>query len=290
MLAFRLSRRVIGLLVLSILGALAGALYFFSPRVIGYLKEVRRPTGQAIAVELPGGATMDMVWIGRGSFLMGSPADEPGRDQNEGPQHRVTISRGFYLGKYEITQAQWTSVMHARPWAGKSHVEDNPHHPAVYISWEDVREFTRRLNRMAGAEVYRLPTAAEWEYACRAGTATPWSFGEDDNALKKYAWYADNTWEVGERYGHAVGAKLPNPWGLHDMHGNVWEWVQDWYSNEPYSNVPEVDPKGPAKGFLRVGRGAAFGNYGHVLRSANRSGGDPTSRNAGTGARLVRQE
>ena len=290
MLAFRLSRRVIGLLVLVILGALAGALYFFAPKITGYIQEVRRPTGQAIAVELPGGATMDMVWIGRGSFLMGSPADEPGRDQNEGPQHRVTISRGFYIGKYEITQAQWVSVMDSRPWAGKSHVEKNPHHPAVYISWEDVQEFTRRLNRMAGAAVYRLPTAAEWEYACRAGTATPWSFGEDDSALQKYAWYADNTWEVGERYGHAVGTKLPNPWGLHDMHGNVWEWVQDWYSNEPYSNSPEVDPKGPAKGFLRVGRGGAFGNYGHVLRSANRSGGDPTSRNAGTGARLVRQQ
>ena len=290
MLAFRLSRRVIGLLVLAILGALAGALYFFAPGITEYIQEVRRPTGQAIAVELPGGATMDMVWIGRGSFLMGSPADEPGRDQNEGPQHRVTISRGFYIGKYEITQAQWTSVMHAQPWASKSHVEENPHHPAVYISWEDVQEFTRRLNRMAGAEVYRLPTAAEWEYACRAGTATPWSFGEDDSALQKYAWYADNTWEVDERYGHAVGTKLPNSWGLHDMHGNVWEWVQDWYSNETYSNSPEVDPKGPAEGFLRVGRGGAFGNYGHVLRSANRSGGDPTSRNAGTGARLVRQE
>ena len=289
MLAFRLSRRVIGLLVLAILGALAGALYFFAPGITGYIQEVRRPTGQAIAVELPGGATMDMVWIGRGSFLMGSPADEPGRDQNEGPQHRVTISRGFYIGKYEITQAQWVSVMDSRPWVGKSHVEENPHHPAVYISWEDVQEFTRRLNRMAGAEVYRLPTAAEWEYACRAGTATPWSFGEDDSALQKYAWYADNTWEVDERYGHAVGTKLPNPWGLHDMHGNVWEWVQDWYSNETYSNSPKVDPKGPAEGFLRVGRGGAFGNYGHVLRSANRSGGDPTSRNAGTGARLVRQ-
>ena len=136
MLAFLLSRRVIGLLVLSILGALVGALYFFAPGIIGYIQEVRRPTGQAIAVELPGGATMDMVWIGRGSFLMGSPADEPGRDQNEGPQHRVTISRGFYLGKYEITQVQWTSVMHARPWTRKSHVEENPHHPAVYISWE----------------------------------------------------------------------------------------------------------------------------------------------------------
>ena len=290
MLAFRLSRRVIGLLVLAILGALVGVLYFFAPGITGYIQEVRRPTGQAIAVELPGGVTMDMVWVGRGSFLMGSPAAEPGRDQNEGPQHRVTISQGFYIGKYEITQAQWTSVMHAQPWAGKSHVEEDSHHPAVYISWEDVQEFTRRLNRMAGAEVYRLPTAAEWEYACRAGTATPWSFGEDDSALQKYAWYADNTWEEGERYGHAVGTKLPNPWGLHDMHGNVWEWVQDWYSNETYSSSPEVDPKGPVKGFLRVGRGGAFGNYGHVLRSANRSGGDPTSRNAGTGARLVRQE
>ena len=277
------------LILVLLLVALAGAVYF-GPEMLAYYKELRRPTGRVIAVELPGGARMDMVWIGRGSFPMGSPADEPGRDQNEGPQHQVTIRRGFYMGKYEITQAQWVSVMGTRPWAGKSNVTEHPEHPATHISWDDVQVFIRRLDEWAGARGYRLPTMAEWEYACRAGTETPWSFGEDESELKKYAWYSENAWEVGERYAHAVGTKLSNPWGLYDMHGNVWEWVQDWYSNKPYRNPQKVDPKGPEKGFLRVGRGGAFGNYSHVLRSANRSGGDPTSRNAGTGARLVFQE
>ena len=276
------------ILYLSIAAALAAAAYF-APAMIAYYKEMQRPTGQLITVELPGGAPLDMVWIKRGNFAMGSPTDEPERDQNEGPQHQVTISRGFYLGKYEITQAQWESVMATRPWAGKSNVEENPDHPAVYISWKDVQTFIARLNRATGAPTYRLPTAAEWEYACRAGTTTPWSFGADKNATKKYAWYSDNAWALGEPYAHAVGTKLPNPWGLHDMHGNVWEWVQNWYSNKPYAEPPAQDPQGPTQGSLRVGRGGAFGNYAHVLRSANRSGGDPTSRNAGTGTRLLRQ-
>ena len=134
-----------------------------------------------------------------------------------------------------------------------------------------------------------MPTSAEWEYACRAGTTTPWSFGGDESRLREFAWYHENAWEVDERYGHPVGAKRPNPWGLHDMHGNVWEWVQDWYTNKPHGKEPRVDPTGPSEGFLRIGRGGAFGNYVQVLRSANRSGGDSTSRNAGTGVRLVRQ-
>ena len=177
---------------------------------------------------LPGDAEIEMVWIPSGTFMMGTRQEEidrlnaeetdfPGWNSNEGPQHEVSITRGFYLGKYEITQAQWESVMGTRPWSGRSYFRENANHPAVYISWNDMRDFVVELNEAEGSEVYRLPTEAEWEYACRAGTTTPWSFGDDESQHGDYAWYYDNAWNAGERgekYAHAVGTKLPNPWGF----------------------------------------------------------------------------
>ena len=133
--------------------------------------------GGELVVSLPGGAEMEFVWISPGTFQMGSPNSEAGRNSNEGPVHEVEISQGFYLGKYEITQGQWESVMGETPWSGQSYVQSNSSHPAVYISWEDMRRFAAKLNSEAGEAVYRLPTEAEWEYACRAGTQTQWSFG-----------------------------------------------------------------------------------------------------------------
>ena len=215
--------------------------------------------GGELVVSLPGGAEMEFVWIGPGTFQMGSPNSESGRDNDE-KAHEVEISQGFYLGKYEITQGQWESVMGETPWSGESYVQSNSSHPAVYISWEDVRRFAAKLNSEAGEAVYRLPTEAEWEYACRAGTQTRWSFGDDEFALGSYAWYADNAWNAGEQYAHAVGTKLPNPWGLYDMHGNVWEWVNDWYGESYYNSSPRVDPPGPTSGSYRVFRGGHFGN------------------------------
>ena len=194
-----------------------------------------------ITVELPGGATMEMVWIPPGTFLMGSPEDEPGNQPNEGPQHEVTISQGFYLGKHELTQGQWASVMDTQPWIGHSVIREGSNFPAEWISWEDAQAFIHRLNVTAGDSLYRMPTEAEWEYACRAGTTTAWSFGDDESVMGTYAWFKGNTSDMGEWYTREVGQKLPNPWGLCDMHGNVLEWTQDWAMRE-YTTGSQVDP------------------------------------------------
>ena len=242
------------------------------------------------AFSLPGGGGMAFVWIEPGVFQMGSPESEPGRFSREGPLHEVEISRGFWLGKYEVTQWQWESVMGATPWSGESYVQEHPAHPAVYISWHDVQEFIEKLNSASVFSVYRLPTEAEWEYVCRAGTQTRWSFGDAESQLTHYAWYADNAWDVGEGYAHAGGLKRPNPWGLYNMHGNVWEWVQDRYDSDSdyYNSSPRVDPPGPDTGSNRVLRGGSFYNYAQFVRSAARYDASPDSRDGDIGVRLVR--
>ncbi len=185
-------------------------------------------------VVLPGGVKMEMIWIEPGMFVMGLTEEQKQMLKSQGewsnsmdcelPAHRVTISRGFWLGKYEITWGQWESVMGAWPWPDEDHPSENLNYPAVYISWNDVQHFVSKLNDEEEKEVYRLPTEAEWEYACRAGTITQWFFGKDKSQLKDYAWYCANTSDIEEEYAHEVGRKLPNPWGLYDMYGNVWEW------------------------------------------------------------------
>jgi enediyne biosynthesis protein E4 len=242
-------------------------------------------TPRAITETFPGGATAEFIQIDPGTFLMGSPLSESARDEDEGPLHQVTITRGFYLGKHEITQAQWTGVMGTRPWSGKESVVEDPDHPAVWTTWNDVQEFIEKLNHEAGWVKYRLPTEAEWEYACRAGTTTPWSFGSDEGLLKDYAWYRDSRGD--ESYAHRVGTKLPNPWGLHDMHGNVYEWVNDWKGT--YPSDPQVDPTGPPSGLGRVARDGGHGSAARYVRSANRmqdSSQSPAS--SGLGFRLLR--
>ncbi len=248
-----------------------------------------RVDGGEISVEFPGGAKVEMVWMHPGSFIMGSSHLEPGRGNYEGPRHRVTISRGFYLGKYEITQAQWESVMGGRPWAGQLNVKEGSDHPAVYVSWEDVHEFIDRLNAAEGAVVYRLPTEAEWEYACRAGTTTRWSFGDDEGQSGDYAWFFGNGWGSGERFAHPVGTKRPNLWELYDMHGNVWEWIQDGFRQ--YTSYRQLDPRGPDPGrSARVIRGGDYTSLSRLMRSASRVSKAATSRSSGVGFRLVREE
>ena len=254
----------------------------------------RTPTGsvadfQLVAPDLSGAVRMEMVWIEPGTFLMGSPESEPGRNADEGPRHEVTISRGFWLGRYEITQAQWESVMGMRPWSGQSYVQENPNHPAVYISWNDAREFIRRLNEAAGEDLYRLPTEAEWEYACRARTETPWSFGDDEDQLGNYAWYSVNAWDVSEQYAHAVGVKLPNPWDLYDMHGNVLEWVQDYWVDGEYAKDNQLDPTGPSTGSDRIYRGGSFRNSALRMRTSTRYHNLPSFRHGFVGMRLLRE-
>ena len=258
-----------------------------TPAVVSYT------TGDERTFSLPGGASLAMIYIAPGTFQMGAPSDEePERRDDEGPVHEVVISKGFWLGKYEITQGQWEAVMNTKPWQDsnnqdKANVQSNSSHPAVYISWNDVRDFITRLNA-AGSAVYRLPTEAEWEFACRAGTSTRWSFGEAQDQLTKYAWYeASNV-----TYAQRVGTKLPNPWGLYDMHGSVSEWVQDWYGSDYYDSSPRVDPLGPSTGSERVIRSGGFDSSTRWMRSAARGRNSPdfSQLGSGLGARLLRTD
>lgn len=245
---------------------------------------------EGLTAEIAPGVTMDFVWIEPGTFLMGTP----GRDTNEWPQHEVTISQGFYLGKYEITQKQWEAVMGTKPWQNFNYeyLQDHPDHPAENISWEGVQVLIQRLNEVAGAGIYRLPTEAEWEYAARAGTTTRWSFGNNASELGDYAWFV-KTLEDG--FGSApVGTKLPNPWGLHDMYGNVSEWVHDYYKPNYTSTAvltrAVVDPTGPLYSLgspVRVIRG---GNWAYTGTSSTRNAWepDPGSTPFMIGARLLR--
>jgi formylglycine-generating enzyme required for sulfatase activity len=251
---------------------------------------------EEILVDLPGGATLGMVWIKPGTFSMGSPDGEPERDSNEGPQHEVRISRGFYLGKCEITQKQWEAVMGTRPWEGMIYAPTGPNYPAVSISWDEAQKFIDTLNATEADSTYRLPTEAEWEYACRAGTTTRWSFGNDESRLPEYAWYYDDIWNSSERGLRAVGMKKPNPWGLYDMHGNVWEWVQDWHTtivgireSTSYPDSAQIDPTGPRSGSHRVKRGGSFYDFARLLRSAFRDGYSPRGKYVNIGIRLLRQ-
>ena len=240
-----------------------------------------------VTVTLPGGAKLEMVWIQPGRFLMGSPDFESGRNDDEGPQHQVTITKGFYLGKYEVTRAQWESVMNTRPWAWAGTFEDpeKAKYPAVNMAWQDVETFIRRLNESEGKEIFRVPTEAEWEYACRAGTTTRWSFGEDSTRITDFARYYENSRMTivrddgsiayGSPEAQETGGVFANPWGLFDMHGNAREWVQDFYG--PYSAQPQIDPKGPewpTEGQTpqrsHVERGGAYNDRPRSVRSAVR--------------------
>ena len=240
-----------------------------------------------ITVELAPGVPLDMVWIEPGVFTMGSPLDEPGRNDDEGPQLEVRLTQGFYLSQCEITQRQWTAVTGERPWSRYAdELKEEPDRPAVYISWEDVQEFIAALNAAAGGPVYRLPTEAEWEYAGRAGTKTPWSFGTAQKELDLHAWWTDNISLTGQMAAQPVGLKVPNPWGLYDMHGNVWEWVGDWLG--AYPEGPQTDPQGPTEGTARVFRGGSFKDAASLSRSAQRCWNAPDQRFSHVGVRLVR--
>ena len=241
---------------------------------------------ETMFVDLPSGATMEFVWIEPGGFTMGSPLSEARTDGDEGPLHEVTISRGFWLGRTEVTQGQWQAVVGTTPWMGQTYIQANLEHPAVYISWDDVQQMTARLNEHEGSDVYRLPTEAEWEYACRAGMSTRWSFGDDEGSLGEYAWYDGNTWSAGLQHAQPVGTKVANPWGLFDMHGNVWEWVADWHG--AYAGGALGDPQGPATGSHRVYRGGSVTDDAQNLRSAVRYHDSPGSHGFNLGARILR--
>ncbi|MDM0021840.1 formylglycine-generating enzyme family protein [Variovorax saccharolyticus] len=239
---------------------------------------------------------VEFARIAAGSFMMGSTEVNREVPASEKPRHPVTISKSFYLARFELTQAQWEAVMGSNPYTlsrsnpyynlpGMAARITKPTHPAT-VSWNDAQEFIRRLNEKEGVALYRLPTEAEWEYAARAGTTTAYSFGEDAGQLDRYAWHGESFATGGT---HPVGQKPANPWGLHDVHGNVWEWVQDRYDPDYYASSPSSDPQGPLFGSQRVVRGGSWHSTGDGWRSAFRRAYEPDYRGISIGLRLVRE-
>jgi serine/threonine-protein kinase len=233
-----------------------------------------------VPFELTNSIGMKLRLIPAGQFRMGSPPTELGRRDNEGPQHSVRISQPYYFAVHEVTEEQFETVM-------KRTVLTGPQHPAHSVSWQDAKSFCEKLSamepeRQAGRR-YRLPTEAEWEYACRAGTQTAFSFGDDPTELSKHAWFNQN--DGGQT--HPVGELSPNPWGLFDMHGNLWEFCSDFYESGYYRNSPALDPQGPASGAYCVIRGGARGNPLTEARSACRWPNHPPGPHGNVGFRVV---
>ena len=238
---------------------------------------------------------MELRLIKAGSFQMGSTksADqlatlfetEAEDFEDEFPRHRVTISQDFRLGVTAVTQSEWQSVMNTQPWLGEVYVEEGADYPATYVSWDDAVEFCRKLSAKEGV-TYRLPTEAEWEYACRAGSESIYSFGDSPELLEEYAWFEENAWDIDEKFAHRVRQKRPNAWGLHDMHGNVWEWCQDWYGG--YGSDLATDPTGPESGSGRVYRGGSWFLTAQSARSAGRFRYSPYDRYDFMGFRVLR--
>jgi formylglycine-generating enzyme required for sulfatase activity len=226
---------------------------------------------------------MKLVLIPAGDFMMGSPDSDWSGDvqKSEKPQHWVGIVEPFYLGICEVTQEQYLREMGKNP----SRFMGNPQRPVETVSWNDAMKFCRRLSKKEGV-TYRLPTEAEWEYACRGGTTTRFSFGDDRDDLGDYAWWGGNS----QATTHPVGQKRPNAWGLYDMHGNVFEWCADWYADDYYSRSFIVDPSGPGSGQLRLLRGGSWCGAmpGYFFRSAGRYFKGPGCRFDNIGFRVAR--
>jgi formylglycine-generating enzyme required for sulfatase activity len=238
---------------------------------------------------------MQFAYIAAGEFLMGSPESEPGRGIDE-LRHRVVVSRPFYLGVTEVTQQQYAQVMsdHRNEFSElggyRDRVEglDTRTLPADCVSWEDAQRFCQRLSDIPAEKeagrVYRLPSEAQWELACRAGSDSLWSFGDDVKSLADFACYNDGT---PPRRPHHVGQKKPNQFGLYDMHGNVWEWCQDWYGRDYYRASLLADPLGPPDGTSRVLRGGSWHSPPARCRSAQRLHDPPRVRDASVGLRVL---
>ena len=246
----------------------------------------------SISFVLAGGVSLEVVEIPAGAFLMGSPNGEQDRSTDEGPQHQVTLSQVFRIGKFEVTQGQWQAVMGSNP----SSFTGNALLPVETASWNEITKsttgFLDKLNAMTAAsrpsgKVFRLPTEAEWEYAARAGSATRFSWGDDltASALGNYAWHAGNSDTGSGRATHPVGQKLPNAWGLYDMAGNVSEWCQDRYG--VYESASQTDPVGPIGGVYKVLRGGGWDYESYGCRSAYRDAIAPDSRVNILGFRVV---
>lgn len=239
---------------------------------------------------------MKFTLIPEGEFMMGSEETD-----DEKPVHKVTISKPFYLGIYPVTRREWKAIMKHNPPGFRG-----GDLPVETISWFDVQGFIRTLNDIEGTNKYCLPSEAEWEYSARADAITRYSFGDDESRLNEYAWYVENSgsrapkkgdffgydkndWEELKWKGktHPVGEKKPNPWGLYDIHGNVWEWVKDKWHDD-YQDAPVDGSEWEGNDFFRIVRGGSWSSFGGYCRSAVRMGVFPTIRSDGIGFRLLR--
>jgi len=248
------------------------------------------PWQSEIAFDLGGGVKLEMVPIPAGELMMGSPDSDKDALASEKPQHRVRITRPFYLGKYLVTQEQWQAVMGYNPSLSKG-----PKNPVETVSWHDCQGFVERLNRKLESDkgIFTLPTEAQWEYACRAGGTTKYWFGDDGARVRDFAWQSGKHQTSSPR---PVGEKKPNAWGLYDMYGSVWQWCQDWYDENYYAESPVDDPTGPAVGRVqrgrrlppvRVMRGHNFAPDAWACRSAARFFEIPRDRFPHLGVRVV---
>ncbi len=235
---------------------------------------------RAVGPRVVAGLGLELIWVKAGTFTMGSPADEPLRHKSEGPQMRVTLTNGFWLGKTEVTQGQYEALMEANP---SKFTEAGKDAPVERVSWIDAMAFCRKLTerereagRLPKGYEFTLPTEAQWEYACRAGTTG--SYPGDPDAM---AWHDKNSGDTT----HPVGMKQPNAWGFHDMSGNVLEWCLDWYGDYPGGAV--TDPTGPRRGYYRMARGGSWRAEVQVGRSAARSGGSAARQDYTIGFRLA---
>ena len=231
----------------------------------------RPDTGYTEKIDLGQGVILEMVYIRGGDFQMG----DNGFDWSK-PVHSVTLG-DFWIGKYEVTQKQWQAVMGNNP----SYFKSDDNLPVEQVSWNECQDFCRKLSEKTGKR-FTLPTESQWEYSCRAGSNTRFCFGDSDSGLRDYAWYTSNS----DNETHSVGQKNPNQWGLYDMHGNVWEWCQDWYGN--YSSGSQMNPKGADTGSSRVLRSGSCFDDASSCRSASRGIYVPSFGNNLLGLRLVR--
>ena len=239
------------------------------------LRRVLRKT-----VVLPGGVNLELAWCPPGRFVMGDAQSEYDAEK---PAHEVRLTKGFWMGVTPVTQAQWEAVLGNNPSYFKG-----PQLPVEQVSWEDAVEYCDRLSELLEAKEsgwrYRLPTEAEWEYACRAGTTTVYHSGDGEAALREVGWFAGNSGDSTR----PVGELVANAWGLYDLHGNVWEWCEDWYSFTAYQRGDCTDPSGPSSGSVRVDRGGSWYYSAEYCRAANRYGDTPTSTSSNLGVRLAR--
>ena len=237
--------------------------------------------------------SMTFKKISAGTFMMGSPRGE-GYGGADETQHKVTITKAFYIQTTEVTQGQWKAVMSTEPWKGQifggkpAAVKEGTNYPATYVNWDDAVAYCKKLSEKEG-KTYRLPTEAEWEYACRAGTQTTWSFGNDEQVLGDYAWYRENAYAIGAEFAHQGRLKRPNAFGLFDMHGNVYEWCHDYYKVDYYNESPVVDPQGPPSGSPRVLRGGSWILITRDTRSAVRFRYGQQAGSRLSGFRVVRE-